>query len=1257
MNQTKENTEPLKNPWSIKGIKPNNREAAKQIAGENGLTIGEWINNLIEEADSKSDSEKALLQALDNQPISRNEAEIQKPKAESLRDIYKQYSSNQNEAQDIGEKPQNIGENPLSGNAIKDVSTSPFFSKADDMNQPENLGINYDDMPKAYSVQNETSRLALAMEMLNRKLETVAQPVAFAQPAAVPFVQPAPIANNNAYAPIPLVGGDRNVESLARRLEDGEARIERKNERIANTLEDLKEAQNTINEKLRRIESNDNNQRTIHSLQALETSLDSIMRQLSDTNLRTTRIEQDLVSEKSNRLTPADVEKILEKSVNEINSSVATEFSKFNTRLANVEDFNNKALEHTEKTNASMRDALVELSARLANLEGDDNERIRQDIESRISSLIGRISDIEDNIESIVAKTQAEAQEKYSGIIRELNDRIEANERGTVSAIENIGNKLVSTAESMDRRIREIEDINANAKDSHLAMQMEIGKLSSAIDERLNDLESGSSTVVNQANAHLNTIAEQLNTRLSVFESRSRELEDRIKKQENVIEQRFESAHEDISELIGKNTAVSNKLIDDKLSIFETRLSAAQDMAQSITKPLHETLVDLVERLENMELGNKNNVYSEAIKPSNYSYQLSPSKDAPSDIKLAMIDEAEEPSQDLVIAHEEEKIPDAHIDAVSMPLEMETITQEEVDPFGMGGFASADGHDALASELDSIFGHDKSEKSEPHSEIQEFEVPEYSVPEYEVPLSDALNDSENAALEEALKAPKDFKIPSEGRLFASEEKADDTFIPDNEDSDDFNFFNETTVDENDFIRHEDGDFDEDVLGKITEGKNNDDLTLLSEFEGDYNPNTQELLQNKTYEFDNELHDTQNKLQQERKPFGQEYLEKARNAAMSAADEKGKKQGNVKKKPMAASSKPGSEKANKSKQANPKEAKLAKLYDLDAKHADHKPVVSPLGVALAGVLVASGAYAGYNYLQQQKVVKTSSELPAAIKNHEPVTNGQIAAPASTEALPVAATAAQSPTNQAPTNQAAVQTPANTEAKPQVAIKPETSVTKAQEVKPITSEAKKTDAKKVEAKKVSSNAMPAIATATNQPAAKTVYGQALALEQAGNFKGAAEIYVKAASAGDTRAMNKLSKMFERGQGVPKDIKKAKALTEQAALAGSRQAQHNLGVYYADGEGGEKNYAKAADNFRKAAKRGMTDSQFNLGAMAERGIGTDKNPKEAYYWYSLAAKSGDADAKSHAQDLASKLSAADKTETDRRINTFRPEQGGYE
>jgi localization factor PodJL len=34
-------------PWSVKGIEPDVREAAKQAARRSGMTLGEWLNSTI----------------------------------------------------------------------------------------------------------------------------------------------------------------------------------------------------------------------------------------------------------------------------------------------------------------------------------------------------------------------------------------------------------------------------------------------------------------------------------------------------------------------------------------------------------------------------------------------------------------------------------------------------------------------------------------------------------------------------------------------------------------------------------------------------------------------------------------------------------------------------------------------------------------------------------------------------------------------------------------------------------------------------------------------------------------------------------------------------------------------------------------------------------------------------------------------------------------------------------------------------------
>ena len=44
-------------PWSVKGIEPDVREAAKVAARRSGMTLGEWLNNkILETADDIPDT-------------------------------------------------------------------------------------------------------------------------------------------------------------------------------------------------------------------------------------------------------------------------------------------------------------------------------------------------------------------------------------------------------------------------------------------------------------------------------------------------------------------------------------------------------------------------------------------------------------------------------------------------------------------------------------------------------------------------------------------------------------------------------------------------------------------------------------------------------------------------------------------------------------------------------------------------------------------------------------------------------------------------------------------------------------------------------------------------------------------------------------------------------------------------------------------------------------------------------------------------
>ena len=45
-------------PWSVKGIEPEVREAAKHAARKAGMTLGEWLNTVILDQSEDADVEK-----------------------------------------------------------------------------------------------------------------------------------------------------------------------------------------------------------------------------------------------------------------------------------------------------------------------------------------------------------------------------------------------------------------------------------------------------------------------------------------------------------------------------------------------------------------------------------------------------------------------------------------------------------------------------------------------------------------------------------------------------------------------------------------------------------------------------------------------------------------------------------------------------------------------------------------------------------------------------------------------------------------------------------------------------------------------------------------------------------------------------------------------------------------------------------------------------------------------------------------------
>jgi hypothetical protein len=123
----------------------------------------------------------------------------------------------------------------------------------------------------------------------------------------------------------------------------------------------------------------------------------------------------------------------------------------------------------------------------------------------------------------------------------------------------------------------------------------------------------------------------------------------------------------------------------------------------------------------------------------------------------------------------------------------------------------------------------------------------------------------------------------------------------------------------------------------------------------------------------------------------------------------------------------------------------------------------------------------------------------------------------------------------------------------------------------------------------------------------------------------LIMRLAERGSAGAQVLLGGMYLRGEGgVARDDRRAAEWLEKAALQGNAYAEMQLGDLYEKGQGVPKNVALAADWRQEAANRGTVRAQRLLGKMYLDGNGVAKDNGKAEYWLNRAAlEGGDAEA----------------------------------
>jgi len=113
--------------------------------------------------------------------------------------------------------------------------------------------------------------------------------------------------------------------------------------------------------------------------------------------------------------------------------------------------------------------------------------------------------------------------------------------------------------------------------------------------------------------------------------------------------------------------------------------------------------------------------------------------------------------------------------------------------------------------------------------------------------------------------------------------------------------------------------------------------------------------------------------------------------------------------------------------------------------------------------------------------------------------------------------------------------------------------------------------------------------------------------------------AAESGNHAAQLNLATFLSQGEGESRDEGKAAEWFRRAADGGLPVAQYNWFVSLANGRGVEANLTESLEWLRRSAKGGLAVAQAELGGRYDRGDGVSADPGKAAYWYRKAAAQG--------------------------------------
>ncbi len=577
-------------PWSVKGIDPKAREVAKDLARRSGMTLGEWLNQMIIDG---VDGDMAPPPPFDDSGLSQGarqssprggafRAEAREPaRRRLLDDMYREATFAQDaEAQlrqDSGAR--RIPERGYRERGPREVSQRdwPDSRRADALSAGR---------PDA----SELERITGALEALSARLESAEH-----------------------RSTLAISGIDQSVMGLLSRLDGMDDSHSHTAARLDGAIDQVRDTQARVAERVRRMEQEDGSR--VDALRSLETALSRLAGQIKDSATKADETAAEIhddVEQLGRRLNKleagADAATVLlsgagktredldavTRRMHALEAAMAqapdafADAEKVETVLARLAERLERAEARTTAAVRSLESSFADLDARLRTNEARARDpELAGEVDRRFQSLAADLSqkvdasraEFAERLRGVaeVAKPDAAKLGALETALRDLTGQVSQAERRSAQAIDRIGREVVTIAQSLGERVAGVE-ARSTAAVEHMGGEM--ARISDTIDSRLKRADATQAEALEKLGGEIARIAERLTERIAASDKRSAEAMDAVAgkftRVADALSDRQDHTATDLSNRIRQSEERTAKLLGDAREKLEQQMQDLQ---------------------------------------------------------------------------------------------------------------------------------------------------------------------------------------------------------------------------------------------------------------------------------------------------------------------------------------------------------------------------------------------------------------------------------------------------------------------------------------------------------------------------------------------------------------------------------------------------------------------------------------------------------------------------------------------------------